>query len=110
MTVKPSRIARAIVSAAAEPADRPWLLADLDQEFAALAATDTRAAHRWYWHQAITSVLPLVRRRARRRPSTVTSSRPEMFIGFRTDLRHTIRSALRTPVPTAAILLTMALG
>ena len=33
-----------------------------------------------------------------------------MFIGFRTDLRHTIRSALRTPAPTAAILLTMALG
>lgn len=33
-----------------------------------------------------------------------------MFTGFRTDLRHTIRSALRTPAPTAAILLTMALG
>jgi predicted permease len=98
------------VSAAAEPADRPWLLADLDQEFAALAARDTRAAHRWYWHQAITSVLPLVRRRARRRPPTLSPARPEMLTGFRTDLRHTVRSALRTPAPTAAILLTMALG
>jgi predicted permease len=110
VTARPPRLARAIVSAAAEPVDRPWLLADLDQEFAALAATDTRAAHRWYWHQAITSVLPLVRRRARRRPPTVSPARPEMFTGFRTDLRHTIRSALRTPAPTAAILLTMALG
>jgi predicted permease len=33
-----------------------------------------------------------------------------MLTGFRTDLRHTVRSALRTPAPTAAILLTMALG
>ena len=110
MTPTPPRIARTIVSAAAEPGDRPWLLADLDQEFAALAATDTRAAHRWYWHQALTSVLPLVRRRARRRSPTLSPARPEMLNGFRTDLRHTIRSALRTPAPTAAILLTMALG
>ena len=110
MMTRPPRVARAIVSAAAEPADRPWLLADLDQEFDALAALDTRAARRWYWHQAITSVLPLVRRRARRRPPTTSPARREMFIGFRTDLRHTVRSALRTPAPTAAILLTMALG
>src|SRR5262249_25771123 len=53
---------------------------------------------------------PLVRRRASQRPQSVSPTRPEMFTGFRTDLRHTIRSALRTPVPTAAILLTMALG
>ena len=63
MTPKAPRIARAIISAASEPTDRPWILADLDQEFATLATTDPRAASRWYWHQALTSVLPLVRRR-----------------------------------------------
>ena len=107
----PPRIARAIVSLASEPQDRPWILADLDEEFIELATTTSAwSARSWYWHQAITSLLPLARRRMRRRPPTFVPARPDMFSGFRTELRQALRVATRTPAPTAAILLTMALG
>ena len=107
----PPRIARAIVSLASEPQERPWILADLDEEFTGLATTTSAwTARSWYWHQAITSLLPLVRRRMRRRPPTHVPARPDMFSGFRTELRQALRFAARTPGPTAAVLLTMALG
>src|SRR5215204_5139116 len=110
MSATPPRIARAIVSLATDSDDRRWLLADLDEEFGALTGSDPGHARRWYWRQAITSLFPLVRRRLQRRPPSTAPARPVMFNGFRTELRHAVRSALRTPAPTAAILLTLALG
>ncbi len=112
MTPIPPRIPRALLARASEPDDGKWLLGDLDEEYASLAATDLRYARRWYWHQAFASLLPLVRRRFDRRPlsTPATRARPEMLNGFRTELRHAVRFALRTPAPTAAIVLTMALG
>jgi predicted permease len=98
------------VALASDAGDRPWLLADLDEEFLGLAAVDLRRAQRWYWRQAITSLPPLVRRRMRRRPPSTAPTRHDMLDGIRIDLRHALRSALRTPAPTGAILLTMALG
>lgn len=110
MTPTPPRIARALISLASDAVDRPWLLDDLDEEFFGLAADDARLARRWYWRQAITSVVPLVRRRMRRRPPSPVQSRSDMWNGVRLDLRHAFRSAARTPAPTIAILLTLALG
>jgi hypothetical protein len=110
MSPTPPRLARAIVSLASEPADRPWILADLDEEFATLAAVDLGRARRWYWRQAATSLVPLVRRRMRRRPPSVTPGRPDVLHSVRNDLRHALRVAARAPVPTAAIVMTMALG
>jgi len=57
MIPKPPPIARAIVALVSEQADRPWILADLDEEFAGLAAGDPRRARRWYWRQALTSLV-----------------------------------------------------
>lgn len=110
MTSSPPRMARALVSFATELADRPWILADLEEEFSALAATNLRVARRWYWRQAVTSLLPLTARRFRRRPASPVHPRPDMLSGLRSELRHALRVALRTPAPTTAILLTMALG
>jgi predicted permease len=109
MTPTP-RLARALLALACEPDDRPWMLADLDEEFAALAARDLPSARRWYWQQAVTSFLPLVRRRLRRRRPSATPARSAMLNGFRTELHHALRFAARTKAPTAAIVLTMALG
>jgi putative ABC transport system permease protein len=110
MSPIPPPLARAVIAFASEPADRPWILADLDEEFQALAVADPRGARRWYWHQALASVFPLVRRRVWRRPPSYRPARPEMLNGFRTELRHAVRAAARTPAPTGAILLTMGLG
>ncbi|HEX6048561.1 MAG TPA: ABC transporter permease, partial [Gemmatimonadaceae bacterium] len=110
MTLTPPRLAKALVSFATEPGDRSWILADLDEEFSSLAARDSGRARRWYWQQAITSFFPLVARRMQRRSSAPTTPRTAMLNGFRSDLRHALRVAVRTPAPTTAILLTMALG
>src|SRR5579863_7311167 len=53
------------------PADRPAVLGDLQEEFATIAATDSRAAVRWYWRQTITSLLPNASRQVRRRWAAV---------------------------------------
>jgi hypothetical protein len=110
MSPGPPRVARAIVSLATEPDDRPWVLADLDEEFLSLASRDFEGARRWYWRQAVTSLFPLVRRRVRWRPPSAKPARRGMLNGLRTDLRHALRTTARTPALTGAILVTMALG
>src|SRR5580704_4213834 len=49
------------------PVDRPAVLGDMQEEFSTLAASDPRAAVRWYWRQTITSLLPNAGRRLRQR-------------------------------------------
>jgi len=102
MTSSPPRIAKALVSFATEPADRLWILADLEEEFAALGVIDVRLARRWYWHQAMSSLLPLTARRFQRRPASPVHARPDMLTGFGSELRHALRVEHQRPRPRSS--------
>jgi putative ABC transport system permease protein len=67
---RPPRLTRALVALATQPEERPWLLADLDELYAAKRAAhgEWRAAW-WYRWQVIRSIPPLLGRRMRRRTS-----------------------------------------
>ncbi|MEM9056551.1 MAG: permease prefix domain 2-containing transporter, partial [Pseudomonadota bacterium] len=61
----PPPLAAALVGRLARPAVRDALLGDLHEEFHERRRRSPRLAKRWYWHQALGSVLPLAALRLR---------------------------------------------
>ncbi len=101
----PPRLARALLSMATRPADRAFLLKDLDEELAQLTAErGPSAARRWYWRQAITSMVPLLARRAGA-ASRLSSQRPAGD-----DLRQALRWLARHPRTAGAVIATLGLA
>ncbi|HSA56245.1 MAG TPA: ABC transporter permease [Gemmatimonadaceae bacterium] len=91
------------------PDEREFLLDDLDEEFAELAAAEGRGrAVRWYWRQLLTSAWPLALRRLRPRPRGGPS--PSASRGIGDDARFAVRLARRNVVPSLTIVATIALG
>lgn len=65
MSARPPRIARAVIRGLTPRADRPFVMADLDETFERLCRERGRGpARRWYRRQAATSVVPLVTARS----------------------------------------------
>lgn len=86
--MRPPTLARALASLLADPADRPFLLQDLDDRFRDLAVAEgARAARRSYWWQALSVVrLALL-------PSTPFEWRG--WAGVTTDIRTGYRTLVR---------------
>jgi putative ABC transport system permease protein len=111
----PPRVARTLIAMVAERDDRQWVVADLDEMY---AAKRERAiafdADIWYWRQVVRSAPPLLARRMRpRRVPPSPSAEPKMTEKLSTALyylRHAFRRLMREPAFTAAAVLTLALG
>ena len=96
----PPRLASWIVKRAAGREESRFVLDDLAEEHAEIAAHRGRlAANRWYWRQALTSAFPLL-----------TSGIPRLRSTFRIHLRDSIRTIGRAPGLSAVIIVTLALG
>jgi len=105
------RLARWLVAMAAPPAQRSWLLADLEEEAAARARTaGAQAARRWSWRQAFTSIAPLIAQRIEATGPLLGRRHMRLWRGLSTDIKLSVRRLLHTPGFTIVCLLTLALG
>lgn len=106
---RPPRVARAVLERVLDPADRPYALADLDEEFETLAeASGPDAARRWYRRQVAASLLPALRSRLRR---TNRSGGPaEAVREWGRDLRLAVRTLARSPLTVAVTVVSLGLG
>ena len=99
------RLARWLLQQALPYRDRPAMLGDLDEEFAA-RRREGRNATAWYWRQAILSLPHALRRRAPRAARPVRSG----VEGLSNDVRFTLRLWRRQPAFALAAIATQAVG
>lgn len=101
MNARPPRIARALIRVLTPRADRPFVLADLDETFDRLARErGAGPARGWYRRQAAMSVVPLVASRV-----------GDLVGGLRAgDVRFALRQMRRRPQYAVGVSGTLALG
>jgi predicted permease len=116
--ITPPALPRWLLRRTLDGAARSAIVGDLDEEFARymVPQVGTRAARRWYWRQAIMSIAACIRAKAER------SSDPEhasfMTVGsmirrregLGADLRSAVRFCTKSPLTSAAVILTLAIG
>jgi ABC-type lipoprotein release transport system permease subunit len=115
---RPPRLARWLLRRALDGAARSAIVGDLDEEYARFVVPreGARKARRWYWRQALMSIAACARgaverRRDPDRPS-LTNARALMqdSHGLGTDFRAAARFCVRSPLTSAAVILTLAIG
>jgi putative ABC transport system permease protein len=111
----PPRLARWLLERTLDSASAEVISGDLTEEFDARAkARGLAHARRWYWRQAIASMVArrMPRRRSRQLEGSAmdNSARQGWLDGFRHDLRFTLRTFAHAPAFTAAAVLTLAVG
>src|SRR5690349_14896687 len=106
-------LVRALLELVTPPAELPYLLDDLSEEFETRSRTTTHPrATVWLYSQSIRSLGPLAMARLRARRAehaTITLGDP-MFTQLRDDLRYSLRVAARRPWLSLTIIATMVLG
>src|SRR5688572_5658882 len=107
MSPMPPRLASLLLRLAADREDRSFILEDAREEFERIVQTDgMRAANRWYWRQAWSSVRPLAQRRTTT-ALTAGASRPRMPRGLTADLSQGLRFIRRHPWTAATVVVTL---
>lgn len=99
------RISAALLALCVHPDDRPYALADLEEEFEQrVGRSGVRSARRWYREQVIRSLLPAARGRilrrgfaGRRRAPIGEGTMGRMIRNFTGDLRLAFRSLRKSP-------------
>jgi predicted permease len=110
-TSAPPRLIRAIAARCLAPADREFLLGDLDEGFAArAAASGAPIARRWYRRQVALAVWHGLGRRRPVPAGARPSQRSLDMSHWWRDIRLGVRTLRRTPVYTAVAVLTLALA
>ena len=111
--ILPTALLRALVPRA----EREEILADLTAEYAARTAADGRlAAGKWFWRQALGSVLPLLGWSGRREvtgyipPANAYRPGGPMLPVFFADVRFALRRLRSRPAYAILSILTLALG
>jgi putative ABC transport system permease protein len=114
----PPALARWLLRRTLDGAPRSAIVGDLDEEFTryVLPQFGARAARRWYWRQAIMSIVACIRARAERSSDperaswvNVATTMPRRD-GLAADLRSAMRVCARNPLTSAAVILTLAIG
>ena len=103
MSLRPPKLARRILRARLPDQIRLFLLGDLEERFAALAARSPLRAQIWYWRQTFAAVFT-------RLPGIAGVVEGARVAGFRRDLRTALRSLRRHPVQGGAAVVTLGLG
>jgi len=104
---------RALLKLVTPPAELPYLLDDLSEEFNIRSRTTTHPrATFWLYSQTTRSLGPLAmaRLRARRAERATLTSGDPMLTQLHDDLRYSFRVAARRPWLSLTIIATMALG
>ena len=116
-TLAPPRLARWLLRRALDGPARSAIVGDLDEEFSrfVLPRLGARAARRWYWRQAMASIVACLREPAASRlepAERITVGRALMQDrhGLGTDLRAATRFCWRHPLLSLTVVLTLAAG
>jgi putative ABC transport system permease protein len=92
------------------PAEREYVVGDLEEGVAAMRRLrGERAARAWWRKQIVFSLVPNVRRRLRVRETPAAKGDP-VFTSVMQDVRYAIRALKKTPAVTTAAALSLALG
>jgi predicted permease len=110
--LRPSALARWLVTHAAPPGDRDDVVDDLAEGFRQRAAAGGGSSARaWYRRQVVASLAPLVARRLTIGLRGVRAWRPPALLAdLRADVGYAGRRAARTPIVSASVVLAMTLG
>ena len=104
------RVAEWLLRACAGADDKQWIVDDLDDEMQARAVTHgVRRARWWYRRQVAASIAPLIARRIEAGFRHRSRGGEGMWQELLADVRYGIRVSLRTPLASAAVILTMVL-
>ena len=116
-TAVPPRLARWLLRRTLDGPARSAIVGDLDEEFARfiLPQRGLRQARRWYWRQALSSIIACARASAvaGREPDEPHPHMRDLMDdtrGLWTDLRAAVRFRGRSPLTSAAVILTLAIG
>jgi len=111
MSATPPRLARWALTRRMSAEEREFAAGDLEEEFAARAARDRRAAKRWYWRQLRLSFTTPPQQGStpprRTRDGVAISS---LLAGSWQDVRYAARSLAASPTLAVVAILTLALG
>ncbi len=99
---------KGLLSLLCHPQDRPYLLADLEEEFRerARGPGGEKEATRWYRSQTLRSALPLLRQRLRPGPPSNGTPFPEPL----RTLRFALRGLGKSPLVVMVTVLSLTLG
>jgi predicted permease len=112
-----ARLWYALLRSATHPDDRPFVLADVDEEYGAREAEQGESsARRWLRDQAWGAIRPGLAERWRRRgrgTSRATGARAGVFgalAALRFDARYAVRSLRRSPALAALVVASLGIG
>jgi predicted permease len=114
----PPRLACWLIERFTVAADRDAVLGDLTEEFEAHSQASSATARRWYWQQALRSLIPSLRRRwpapafaeaTAGTPFYRTSSGAPMDTVWQ-DVRFAVRLSRRKPLVTVVAMLSLIIG
>jgi putative ABC transport system permease protein len=114
----PPALARWLLRRTLDGPARSAIVGDLEEEFARYMVPQRgiRAARRWYWRQAILSIAACVKARTERSSDPEQASLTNVATmvrrrdGLGADLRSAVRFCAKTPVTSATVILTLAIG
>jgi predicted permease len=107
----PPRVAEWIVRASIVKRDADAAIGDLYEEFSDRCRRNgSRHARRWYWRQALSSLVPNLRRRIPAHTPSTTVSRRLAMEAIWNDVRYSWRMARRRPGIGATALLSLIVG
>jgi predicted permease len=108
---QPPRLARALAGLALPPAEREFLLGDLEEQFAARSGRDGPArARQWYWRQAFAAAWHRGAVRRRRRAPSTRRTGDSVMRQVANDIRFALRQLRRQPSFTLVAVVSMALA